>query len=182
VIAVTGKFGYAPKSCRTIAGRFSRRLRAWAKDNHVPVEDCPPGDRKHEIAQEYLATHEARNGLFLILVSRSPALVRDVQMSVRFRQDRKKESRPYVNHYHFHILDPEWVHIIVKMSGHPPFGAQAMLNRHEYVACQARKAKVEFSKAGNYFIHTPNAAGLARVADSLSEPRTAGRLRAVCER
>ena len=58
-----------------MAGRFSRRLRAWAKANHVPVEDCPPGDRKHEIAQEYLTTHEVKTGLFLILVSRSPALV-----------------------------------------------------------------------------------------------------------
>jgi hypothetical protein len=99
-----------------IAGRFSRRLRAWAKDNHVPVEDCPPGDRKHEIAQEYLATHEARNGLFLILVSRSPALVWDVQMSGtgKIGNIKKKEPRPYVNHYHFHILDPEWGHITIK--------------------------------------------------------------------
>src|SRR5207245_4976556 len=50
-----------------IAGRFSRRLRAWAKDNHFPVADCPPGDRKHEIAQEYLATRQVPTGLFLIL-------------------------------------------------------------------------------------------------------------------
>jgi hypothetical protein len=25
------------------------------------------------------------------------------------------------------------------MSGHPPFGAQVILNGHEYVACQAKK-------------------------------------------
>ena len=167
-----------------MAGRFSRRLRAWAKDNHVPVKDCPPGDRKHEIAQEYLAQHEVKNGLFLILVSRSPALVWDVQMSGsgKIGNIGKKEPRPYVNHYHFHILDPQWGHLTIKMSGHPPFGAQVMLNGHEYVACQARKEKVEFSKEGNCFIHTPDAAGLSRVADTLSEPRTAGRLREVCER
>jgi hypothetical protein len=86
----------------------------------------------------------------------------------------KKEPRPCVNHYHFHILDPEWGHITIKMSGHPPFGAQVMLNGHEYVACQARKEKVEFSKEGNCFIHTPNAAGLARVADTLSEQPATG--------
>jgi hypothetical protein len=85
-----------------MAGRFSRRLRAWAKANHVPVEDCPPGDRKHEIAQEYLATHPARAGLFLILVARSPAIVWDVQMSGtgKIGNIQKKEPRPYVNHYH----------------------------------------------------------------------------------
>jgi hypothetical protein len=35
---------------------------------------------------------------------------------------------PYVNHYSFHILDPDWGHITVKISGHPPFPAQVMLN------------------------------------------------------
>jgi hypothetical protein len=88
----------------------------------------------------------------------------------------------YVNHYHFHILDPEWGHLTIKMSGHPPFEAQVMLNGHEYVACQARKEKVEISKEGNCFIHTPDATGLSRVADTLSEQRTTGRLREVCER
>jgi hypothetical protein len=29
-----------------------------------------------------------------------------------------------VNHYSFHIMDPDWGHMVIKMSGHPPFGAQ----------------------------------------------------------
>jgi hypothetical protein len=41
----------------------------------------------------------------------------------------------YVNHYSLHIMDPAWGHLVVKMSGHPPFGAQVILNGHEYVAC-----------------------------------------------
>jgi hypothetical protein len=68
------------------------------------------------------------------------------------------------------------------MSGHPPFGAQVMLNGHEYVACKAKKKKIDFTKEGNCFTHTPDAAGLARVADTLSEERTIGRLSQLCER
>ncbi|MCA1696476.1 MAG: hypothetical protein LC749_18105, partial [Actinobacteria bacterium] len=30
-----------------MAGRFSRRVRAWAKDAGVPVIDCKAGTRKH---------------------------------------------------------------------------------------------------------------------------------------
>ncbi|MEA2232690.1 MAG: hypothetical protein QOD83_2506 [Solirubrobacteraceae bacterium] len=38
--------------------------------------DCKAGERKHQIAEEYLAKHaEVRVGVFLILVNRSPALV-----------------------------------------------------------------------------------------------------------
>ena len=46
------------------------------------------------------------------------------------------KKRAFVNHYSFHIMDPEWGHLTIKMSGHPPFGAQVILNGHEYVACR----------------------------------------------
>jgi len=37
------------------------------------------------------------------------------------------------------LMDREWGHITIKMSGHPPFGAQVILNGYEYVACRAKK-------------------------------------------
>src|SRR5258707_5788162 len=89
---------------------------------------------------------------------------------------------PYVTHYSFHILDPDWGHLTIKISGHPPFPAQVILNGHEYVACQARKAGIAFTKEGNCFTTISDAAGLAKIADTLSEPRAIGRLSQVCER
>jgi hypothetical protein len=70
----------------------------------------------------------------------------------------------------------------IKMSGHPPFGAQVMLNGHEYVACQAQKAGIDFNKQDNCFTMIPNPADLAHVADTLSRNEIAGRLLQVCER
>ena len=78
--------------------------------------DCPAGERKHELAEEYLAKTKITQGLFLILVGRAQAPVWDV--GIHHHLERKK---PYVNHYSFHILDPEWGHITIKISGHPPF-------------------------------------------------------------
>ena len=46
-------------------------------------------------------------------------------------------------------MDPAWGHLVVKMSGHPPFGAQVILNGHEYVACAAQAAGIGFTKEGN---------------------------------
>ena len=57
-----------------------------------------------------------------------------------------------------------------------------MLNGHEYVACQAQKAGVGFTKQDNCFTTVTNAAGLAQVADTWSQNETAGRLRQLCER
>jgi hypothetical protein len=112
------------------AGRFARRVRAWGVANGVPVIDCKAGERKHEIAERYLAEHPvARLGVFLVLVAKAPATVWDVRRSeagVLVNLAKKKAS--YVNHYSFHIMDPQWGHVTIKMSGHPPFGAQVILN------------------------------------------------------
>jgi hypothetical protein len=80
------------------------------------------------------------------------------------------------------ILDPDWGHLTIKISGHPPFAAQLILNGHEYVACQARKTGIAFTKEGNCFTTISDAAGLAKIADTLSEQRAIGRLSQVCER
>src|SRR5437899_2332647 len=162
-----------------LAGRFSRRLRGYAKAHDIPVIDCPAGQRKHDLAEEYLAKTRVTQGLFLVLVGRAQAPVWDV--SAKHHIERKKPM-PYVNHYSFHILDPDWGHLTIKISGHPPFPAQVILNGHEYVACQARKASIAFTKEGNCLTTISDAAGLAKIADTLSEHRAIGRLSQVCER
>jgi hypothetical protein len=91
-----------------MAGRFARRVRGWAKANHVPVIDTKAGERKHRIAEEYLATHQVGVGVFLVLVARAPTTVWKVTRSrsgVIVNLERKTE---YVNHYSFHIRDPVW--------------------------------------------------------------------------
>jgi hypothetical protein len=165
-----------------MAGRFSRRVRAFAKARGIPVIDCGRGDRKHQIAEEYLAAHPVSRGVFLILVARAAATVWEVQRSAKGVICNLAKKTAYVNHYSFHIMDPEWGHLTIKMSGHPPFGAQVILNGHEYVACQARKHGIGFTKDGNCFTGITDAVSLASVADTLSEPDTIGRLAAVCER
>ncbi len=88
----------------------------------------------------------------------------------------------YVNHYYFHVLDPDWGHVTIRMSGHPPFGAQVILNGHEYVACQARKAGVTFQKEDNCFTEVSEAPRLAQIADTLCSPDIMGQLEQVCNR
>ena len=56
-----------------MAGRFRRRLRAWALANSVPVRVCKSGEQKFEIADEYRAKTEVREGVFLVLEGRAPA-------------------------------------------------------------------------------------------------------------
>jgi hypothetical protein len=162
-----------------LAGRFSRRVRAYAKEHRIPVIDCGVDERKHELAEKHLETTTVTEGVFLILVGRAQAPVWDV--SGKHHLERKRPM-PYVNHYSLHILDRDWGHLTIKISGHPPFPAQVILNGHEWVALQARKVGIQFTKEGNCFTHISDAASLAEIADTLSDTRTIGRLREVGER
>ena len=165
-----------------LAGRFARRVRAWAGAHQVPVIDCKAGQRKHLIAEEYLREHTVGVGVFMILVARAPATVWKVNRSSSGVIRNLEKTRQFVNHYSFHIMDPAWGHLTIKMSGHPPFGAQILLNGHEYVACQAQTCGIGFTKEGNCFTRVDEPERLAQVADTLSQPGTTGRLSQVIDR
>jgi DNA-binding transcriptional ArsR family regulator len=165
------------------AGRFSRRIRAYAKQEGIPLVDCQQGERKHEIAEQYIPKNPSFRGVFCILAGRAPAPVFDVRQFHNGAIDiRKKNPRPYVNHYSFHIIDSDWGHVTIKLCPHPPFNAQIMLNGHEYVAIQARRKEIEFTKEGNCFTVISDATGLAQIADTMRAPCSVGRLVQVCER
>ncbi|MGH8925143.1 MAG: hypothetical protein ACRDWA_10980 [Acidimicrobiia bacterium] len=134
------------------------------------------------IAEKHLAAHTVGQGVFLVLVAKAPATVWKVQRSAGGVLVNLEKKSEYVNHYSFHIMDPEWGHVTVKMSGHPPFGAQVILNGHEYVACAAARRGIGLVKEGNCFTAVTDPSGLAQVADTLSHPAAAGRLSQVCNR
>ena len=165
-----------------LPGRFARRVRAWAKANGVPVIDCKAGERKHRIAEEYLAENTVGAGVLLILVVRARATVWKVRRSAGGVIMSLEKKTEYVNHYSFHIMDPAWGHLVVKMSGHPPFGAQVILNGHEYAACAAHAAGIGFTKEGNCFTEITDPAGLAQIAETLSQDAAIGRLGQACDR
>jgi hypothetical protein len=166
------------------AGRFSRRVRAYAEKHSIPLIYCQRGERKHLIAAEYVPDDPDFVGVFAILVGRAPAPVWDVRCSKsgKILDIRRKEPYPYVNQYSFHIMDSDWGHFVIKLCPHPPFGAQIILNGHEYVACQARKTGISFEKEGNCFTATSDTAALAKIAETLCSPDAIGLLEQVCER
>jgi hypothetical protein len=165
-----------------MAGHLSRRLRAHAKAHNIPVIDCDTKERKDTIAAEHYPKEPGFVGVFAILVGRAPAPVWDVHQNKSGKIVKIERKTHYVNHYHFHIQDPDWGHIIIRMSGHPPFGSQIILNGHEYVACLARKEGVNFRKEDNCFTKVSDPVHLAQIADTLSTAEIVGQLEQVFNR
>lgn len=82
-----------------MAGRFSRRLRAWAKANSVPIVYCGQGERKHLLAEPHVPQDPCYSGVFVIIVGRAPAPLWHVQRSEQGRivNIKRSNTRTFVN-------------------------------------------------------------------------------------
>lgn len=173
-----------PKRLQQMAGDFSRRVHGYAKKNNLPLLHCPIGDRtKHARAEKLLPKDPAFQGLFAILVARAPGLVWKAKKNRKGQLVlRRTDPWPLIQHYHFHLLDKEWGHLTIKMSGHPPFGVQVSLNGHEWVQRQARQQALSWVKEGNCFTGGSDLDGLDQLARGLRQPQGLGRLAQVVDR
>jgi len=57
------------------------------KAHGIPVIDCSVGERKHDLAEQYLTKTQVTRGLFLILVGRARAPVGKVGATITRAQD-----------------------------------------------------------------------------------------------
>ena len=163
------------------AGRFSRRIHAYAKKQGIPLIHSQRGEKKHELAEQHIPKDPSFRGIFCIIAGVAPMPVFQIHRSQKGITNIKTKTS-YVNHYSFHIMDPEWGHLTIKLCPHPPFNAQVILNGHEYVAHEAQKNKVSFTKEGNCFTEISDATGLAKIADTMRASSSVGRLVRACER
>src|SRR5262245_50445029 len=158
---------------RKLAGDFARRVHAYARKHKIPLRYLAIGDKtKHAQAEKLRPADPKFRGVFAIFVAKASALVwqaknnRDGKVVLR-----RPKNWPLVYHYHFHIVDPQWGHLTIQMSGHPPFGLQIALNGHEWVQRQAQKQAISWVKEGNCFVGGSDLAGLNRLAQQLGGAR-----------
>lgn len=169
---------------RKMAGDFSRRISYWAKENGVAVIDCAKNERKDELAEPFIekARMDGAEGVFLILTGLAPAPVWRVQQNAQgtITDICREKPWPFVKHYHFHLMDKNWGHVIVRIGGYPPYGVQVILNGHEWVERRCVEQKCFCTMEDNSFVQ-----GQQRVIRRVcAELMTQGslRLEEVCRR
>ena len=169
---------------RRMAGDFGRRVNAYAEKHDLPIHYCELGDKTKPVRAEKLRPQDPNfQGVFALLVAKAPALVWQAKNNRHGKLVlRRPKSWPLVYHYHFHIVDKQWGHLTIKMSGHPPFGLQISLNGHEWVQRQAHAQSVAWVKEDNCFVGGSDCAAISRLAEGLDGPTGLARLAQVCDR
>jgi hypothetical protein len=169
---------------REMAGTFSRRLSAYCAKHGIPLIEAQADERKHELAQPFLPSDPNFTGLFLVITGNAPAPVWEVKRNAEGRiiEVRHRKKWPYVKHYYFHLIDADWGHVTIRICGYPPFGAQMILNGHEWVDHAAARDGATVVQSGNCFVEGSDFAQVNRLAARLNRASAIGRLREVCER
>ena len=169
---------------RKLAGDFARRVHAYARKHQIPLRYFATGDKtKHAQAEKLRPLDPQFRGVFAIFVAKAPALVWQAKNNREGKVVlRRPKNRALVYHYHFHIVDPQWGHLTIRMSGHPPFGLQISLNGHEWVERQAQKQAISWVKEGNCFVGGSDLAGLGGLAQQLDGARGLALLGQVVDR
>ena len=154
---------------RKLAGDFGRRVNGYARKHKITLRYCATGEKdKHAQAVKLRPVDPQYRGVFAILVAKAPGLVWQAKNNWEGKVVvRRPKSWPLVYHYHFHIVDPEWGHVTIRMSGHPPFGLQISLNGHEWIERQAHKQAIFSVKQDNCFVGGSDLAGINRLAQQL---------------
>src|SRR5262245_17901766 len=169
---------------RKLAGAFARRVHAFARKHKIPLRYFALADKTTQAPADKLRPVDPKfRGVFAIVFAKAPALVWQAKINPAGKVVlRRPKNWPPVYHYHFHIVDPQWGHLTIKMSGHPPFGLQISLNGHEWVKRQAQKQAISWVKEGNCFVGGSDLAGINGLAQQLDGVRGLACLAQVVDR
>ena len=123
----------APMSERFVAG-----LERFVETQGLDLVTFKKGERKDDVAKQYLATFEGDEGVLFVGKAQEKASV--------FRTEKRRDARgtyPWIirstampNHYYVYILDRDFGPLFIKFCSYFPYAAKLCLNGHEWLKRQ----------------------------------------------
>lgn len=158
-----------------ISKAFVASIHAFARDQGVPVVNFEKGQRKDDLAHEYLAEFEAAGrveGVLFVGVAQEKTAV--------FRTEKRRNlvtGAPYpwivrstgvVNHFYLYCLDGDFGPFFLKFCSYFPYNARLCLNGNEWAKRQAARAGIGFTALDNGFADCDDPVKLQRICDRLT--------------
>jgi hypothetical protein len=153
--------------------RFVDAMERFATAAGVDLITFEKGQRKDDVAKEYLATCTAEEGVLFIGKAQEKASV--------FRTEKRRDARgvyPWiirstamVNHYYVYILDRDFGPLFLKFCSYFPYPAKLCLNGHEWLKRQLAQRDIPFEPLDNGIRSTAAATRVQRIADTLDAPK-----------
>ncbi len=150
---------------------FVANIENFAKREGIDLILFKKGQRKEEVAQDYLARFPDREGILFIGKAQEKARVIRTE---RRRNPETGSSYPHlvfstamVNHYYFYGVDGDFGPFFIKFCSYFPYSAKVCINGHEYVKRQLDRRGIAYQALDN---------GLLECADPPSAQRLSAQL------
>ena len=150
--------------------RFVAALERFAEIQGVDLVTFTKGQRKDDVAKQYLATFEGDEGVLFVGKAQEKASV----FRTEKRRDAQGQTYPWiirstamVNQYYVYILDRDFGPLFIKFCSYFPYPAKLCLNGHEWLKRQLTQRAVAFDPLDNGIRASDEPARVQRIADTL---------------
>ena len=129
--------------------RFVATIERFVATEGIDLVTFEKGQRKDDVAQQYLASFEGEEGVLFVGKAQEKASV----FRTEKRRDAQGKTYPWiirstalVNHYYVYILDKDFGPLFIKFCSYFPYPAKLCLNGHEWLKRQLTQRAVPLSR------------------------------------
>src|SRR5438128_7279027 len=154
--------------------RFVDAIERFAETEGVDLVTFKKGQRKDDVAHEYLAGFDGDEGVLFVGKAQEKASV--FRTEKRRRPDGSRypwiiRSTTPVNHYYVYILDRDFGPLFIKFCSYFPYAVKVCLNGHEWLKRQLTQRGIAYEPLDNGIRASEDAARVQRIADTLDAPK-----------
>src|SRR5713101_2392396 len=150
--------------------RFVAAIDRFVATERIDLVTFEKGQRKDDVAQQYLARCEGEEGVLFVGKAQEKASV----FRTEKRRDAQGKTYPWIirstampNHYYFYILDKDFGPLFIKFCSYFPYPAKLCLNGHEWLKRQLTRREIPFEPLDNGIRSSDEAGRVQRIADTL---------------
>lgn len=166
---------------KPISEQFVAQLEAYAKQHEVPLIRFEKGQRKDDVAKEYLARFKGPEGVLFIGKAQEKTRV--------FRTEGRRHpktgqryawivsSTAMINHYYCYGVDEDFGPFFLKFGSYFPYTAKLCINGHEYLKRQLAQKGIAYEPLDNGILSCADPKRLAQLAQTLTAEKIDALLR-----
>lgn len=151
---------------------FVRSIDRFAEAEGIPVVSFKKGQRKDDVAKEYLAKFPHQEGV--LFIGKAQEKTRVVRTAKR-RNPNTGVVYPWlvmstamVNHYYFYCVDRDFGPFFLKLGSYFPYTGKVALNGHEYLKRQLKQEGIAFEALDNGLLSCADPARAQVICDELT--------------
>jgi hypothetical protein len=153
--------------------RFVEAIERFVAAEGLDLVTFKKGQRKDDVAHQYLATFTGEEGVLFIGKAQEKASV--------FRTEKRRDARgvyPWiirstapVNHYYVYLVDRDFGPLFIKFCSYFPYAVKVCLNGHEWLKRQLTRRGIAYEPLDNGIRSSADAARVQRLANELDAPK-----------